>query len=788
MGLFSPKPKREAKPILKKTKKKQHGLQQKGSSSTTSDENFSPKRCVRQTKRTPPPKQKFWKLHEDLSTEMPEYVPPSDGDFPALDSGPVDPFATCSPLPKPISFRKKQTNTFQRLDSIDDTSMQELVEEARASDGYQRSSSRKKNRLPAVKERSGVRKKKTPNQKKKATPKRVLRGTKLLKVKSRDDSTSSSGGNAGYRPPTFSLDIPKTETTPKKTKPQGSSKKEFNSFMQDDIQQSFSDDTFDVRSDRAETGPTIHLTGPSDASVLTNDTALLTQSSDLHSDNGFPTSMGGQNFKQIVFDENFKTIEKVDEKKSDPGTSDFSDFVKAASQLTKTLSKRDIQATPTKTQAPSMSNSVKKKTPLKWPKLDPSRLRDTPSYCTPQRGRTTTTASSSGNLESSDWTESDQFQSGSVAPTSLPSRRTMHPSDKPPIVDENPPTWYGVSTQARHEGGASFSVVSNQSSQLRRKDFHAAIQSKSRSPVAVRSEPRRRLYRQLDGSVGGSSGMSLANASFSEANFSTSNEPVKAPARVNARESIDPFRIGSDQQKIDDNAWNANNMDHFSNLKQKDSKSITEKSSSVDDGLIQSIRMASSRDTSKGVDPETEKRDPSPKAVKISCSDTSLDYNRKIPQSYSPGPQKVPPKAVPTNAILGSMLFRQTLTTASANSSQNNSQQSNKFTLKSTSTNKNDYGPARDDGSNISRSPIPQSVVANSETDTIVSSVTEQASAFYNKNLGGRNNWSKQAQSILQNYNARKSHQHRDVNAKPSYRTYLSANEEEHVNIFRSEA
>jgi hypothetical protein len=103
---------------------------------------------------------------------------------------------------------------------------------------------------------------------------------------------------------------------------------------------------------------------------------------------------------------------------------------------------------------------------------------------------------------------------------------------------------------------------------------------------------------------------------------------------------------------------------------------------------------------------------------------------------------------------------------------------------------------------------VPHSVVAESDSASFVSSVTEEASSFYDKNFSsGRSNghWNKQALNVLNQYNVKKTllqardsnayhHQHlqqygsnhnnsRRHQAEPS----LSRLEEEHVNMFRSE-
>jgi hypothetical protein len=198
------------------------------------------------------------------------------------------------------------------------------------------------------------------------------------------------------------------------------STRQFQSFMHDCIAATFSDDTMDHGGE----GPP--LTIPATNSDTT---------SGLYSESGFPTSHGGHKFRQIVFDQQFQQIENVKVAKSgtspkytllshvlmlivcpyptEPGASDFSDFVQAAAKLTKKLAptaaakisgksakKKIVESpspTPIKTK-PAVRAASPAPRVTAWPKLDETRKRrDTPGYSANNRGTIARNGSTDGS-------------------------------------------------------------------------------------------------------------------------------------------------------------------------------------------------------------------------------------------------------------------------------------------------------------------------------------------------------------------------------------------------------
>lgn len=160
------------------------------------------------------------------------------------------------------------------------------------------------------------------------------------------------------------------------------------------------------------------------------------------------------------------------------------------------------------------------------------------------------------------------------------------------------------------------------------------------------------------------------------------------------------------------------------------------------------------------VDPEPSSPEPSPREVN---SDTQISYWDNGSVAYSVGPQKAPPTG--QNAILASMLFRKTYP--------------GKAPSKSPATNENedheDYDEQLPD--------VPPSIMADETADSIVSSVTEEASSFYQKNF--QSGWKAQAHNVLNNYhNARKVRNHNDSSNRSVESHCLERVEEEHSNMF----
>lgn len=269
----------------------------------------------------------------------------------------------------------------------------------------------------------------------------------------------------------------------------------------------------------------------------------------------------------------------------------------------------------------------------------------------------------------------------------------------------------------------------------------------------------------------------------------------------------------------------------------QDRQGCPQASLSLDEGLKERIQMTPTQSMPRDAQlPPPKRRDPSPMSAQRSTNKTSRVHG----SSQSQGPQKTPPKAVPTNAILGSMLFRQTQTSSTSDqNAQGNggsSQIGESRSKDATQTSFIGENRSRDTSSSMfsrkqssfiaanrsndatgtypTKSPhqdrfgdknttekIPRSVMAaNDETDSIVSSVTEEASSFYKKSFGAKSpSWNQTAQTLLNNYNVRKNHvrtvnnstygarNHHTLVAHTANNGSFSRSEEEHVSVFLSE-
>ena len=238
----------------------------------------------------------------------------------------------------------------------------------------------------------------------------------------------------------------------------------------------------------------------------------------------------------------------------------------------------------------------------------------------------------------------------------------------------------------------------------------------------------------------------------------------------------------------------------------------------MDDGLIASIREATAK-SKRRTDPDTDsrKRDPSPRSVQPSASDDKIEYrwsdrrtSKKPPSTKATATTtsasgSKPAVALPATAILGSMLFRQTLATQcmEANNSSNPSKQQSNFQKPSLKQQKqqqlhaalfdedeDDSGSTEEDEHTFR---IPDAVHAANRDHSVVSSVTEEASSFHDRSSNsGTNKWNhRHIQNMLNQFSGgsakKKTLQARDSNVqqhqlKPS----LSRLEEEHANMFRS--
>lgn len=227
--------------------------------------------------------------------------------------------------------------------------------------------------------------------------------------------------------------------------------------------------------------------------------------------------------------------------------------------------------------------------------------------------------------------------------------------------------------------------------------------------------------------------------------------------------------------------------------------------------LIVAIQKASSKEPR---DPESgaAKPDPSPRGVPQTRSDSELEVKRQkeeIKHPFSDGliqqeikrsaqPDFVSPKRkIPSkqtilseNAILGSMLFRQTEATVPAPAP----------TRAPSGSSKKSKQDVALEGSSRIRFPVPPSISTGTDpAASVVSSVTEDASSFYQKNFQA---WRSQASSALNNYHHLKRHdtEHtgnsqapRSVsswsrntkgNSSIGRTTFLDRVEEEHMRMF----
>jgi len=421
------------------------------------------------------------------------------------------------------------------------------------------------------------------------------------------------------------------------------------------------------------------------------------------------------------------------------------------------------------------------------------------------------------------------------------------------------------------EGSDGFSISSSQSSlpSKNRQVLREAIRAKAKTPLVQRSEPRsekKNVQPQSPGalkSVDTGSMMgdcSVSNETFSK--FPVMNDPFQSSKQNKNEIEEDPFKILDESIPDDDpfattdpfhvaerenTFWDPTD-DRFFQQKSKVSQPIAKQNDaaankgsvkqtvSMDDGLIESIRKAST----KATDPETDsrKRDPSPTTVRPSNSDGNIPYSSieskkedctqptastVEPRPASPeknvtkaGSSTKPSMALPANAILGSMLFRQTLATQFMDSSSaTKKQQQQQLQDENRTLPLENQQQAKESKSQASKSSlysdehssqVPKSVDTNDGDQSIVSSVTQEASSFYERSYGGSSGakWNRQVQNMLNQFNARQALQsrvnsltgHNENSAKQlsqvqtqedSIKPSLSRSEEELVGMFRSE-
>lgn len=627
-------------------------------------------------------------------------------------------------------------------------------------------------------------------------------------------------------------------------------------------------------------------------------------------------------FRQIVFNDSLDKIEQVAVAKSDNGASDFSDFVKAAAQLTKSFSKdfhtkcsatdgnkRSMDRSPAKAKAALAAKNKSKK----WPALKDNKGKDTPSNFSQQQQQCTTSNVSQQknqpvlqtgkSVVSNDEAPFLAPRSASKSVASKESIKSGPDSDaksvsskkdakakfvpissgvKPPepTNDEIPfvapsslpscrmKLYKGLAelsvTETTKDGSDGFTISSTSSSlpSKNRQMLREAIRSKPKTPLEQRSEARsEKKSVQLPPSPGElksvDTGSMMGDCSVSHESFSkfpAIDDPFQS-SEENAKEvEDDPFQIldtripdgdpfVSDPFHVaeQDSTFWVPTDDPFLRQKPKASqptakqnaavanKSKVLQSASMDDGLIASIRKASTKATDPEID--SRKRDPSPTIVRPSNSDGNIPYssikNKKEyrsmrtvePRLASPdinvrkvGSSTKPSMALPANAILGSMLFRQTLATQFMESSSATKKQQHQEKsslpfeeLKQNKGSKRKASKSRHHNEDHSYH-VPHSVDTNDGDQSTVSSVTEEASSFYERShvVSSSAKWNRQVQNMLNQFNTRQNLQarvnsligHNDTSAKQRPQTLeqqdtikpsLSRSEEEHVSMFRSD-
>jgi len=263
-------------------------------------------------------------------------------------------------------------------------------------------------------------------------------------------------------------------------------------------------------------------------------------------------------------------------------------------------------------------------------------------------------------------------------------------------------------------------------------------------------------------------------------------------------EDEDPFGIGFDTRK-DDAEWDVGRAQVFTTAQNH----IKARNDPPSDSLINSIRQAQSREVRVATDAlPTYRPDPSPTNVRQSSSDSVIDYptepSSRVMLSSKRKPREMScleddsfrhdglhqhrtlhdhyhdvrpscsdsmledarvrilatsaskaasqcsshhskaPTGVPANAILASMLFRQTQITATdTDLSLHSKQKSRRNNLKESDSGMSPLGK------------VPPTIDVMERAESVASSVTEEASSFYQKNF---QQWKSRAHSALNNY------------------------------------
>jgi hypothetical protein len=842
MGLFA-KNKPDTQRMLLKSSKSHSmisSLQLKlsrSSSSSYDDDDGGKKKKIIASDDDGTRKKKFWRVLPEImaaDSAADPYIPPS-GILP-LQHAPVDPFAsTSSAVPKNDTTmmldktnhndhsshiiraaKPKKQGTFQRLDSMDDASYENIHQTSDLSKMKQLPTSAAFGKIHVPLKPSSMGKK----HKNRLSKHMVAQKSKGAFTKLNNSSTPSSVGDVfSYRPPTFEPREPEAKSAPE-TK---------NGFLLDVIRYSSSgEEVFDVRSESTNCSSTQNSGSqvtPFDTSGIIHRCHSIGTESDaysesmqsaLYSDSGFPVPMATSTphtFQQILFDESFRKITAISKSDAGSNTATYSDLAKAATQLTMVLSPEPKfhSCGPV---APSQPTIPEQAT------INVSRKM---------------TDSSETSLEENERGKKI-FSQDFVAPTSLPSRQNTKVY-KPMTMNRSTSKNNWKSLPISEDDCDGRSVASNQSSQKSRREYQEAIRSKIRSPTKKKGYSNNRQSTaptsgMNHGTTPFSSPISNANATFSNSVRSSNNhrdgmvreksnrsyynqnhdDPFLKAADFNVaqfptdgkeEDDDDPFQIGVDVVESEDSAWNVNanpfqNLQNSSSNQSKDGSSTSRqqrlygetvaKATSMDDGLIESIRQASLRQstTQRGIDPENEENykygkksnneshgHPSNQMVRPSQSDSAIEYVQSSGYHHNASerqPQlkkKNVTKGVPANAIIGSMLFRQTETYFTDEHSDKKRKSKDIPTKQQLPKKSPRSGGGVDDDYDHNGMKVPRSVHADHAAKSDVSSVTEEASAFYIKNLLHQSSkWNESAQNILNQYNVQKKTLHaRDTNA-----------------------
>ena len=414
--------------------------------------------------------------------------------------------------------------------------------------------------------------------------------------------------------------------------------------------------------------------------VLTNP---KTGQSDMQSTKAREDESQGQEFRQFVFDPTFQKIESVAVERSDPGTTDLSEFISSAAKL---------DMTP--------SSQAKKSETLK----PPSNVKKT-----------------------------------EIRKDFVPNNATDHKS-----IEQSNKT-KRLSGNKRRPGITAEALAKQQEE--------------------MRAGPPRTVLTSSDQSV--ISNVSVANATIIAPSSEVFPEghPFHSFSGTGGDDNdSDPFKIGgwlsaSNEDFAAD--WQTSNSFMEDPFAETERKMASPTKVTTDDALIRSIKKAATRGKATVQNKSVFKPDPTPrgnKSARISAqrfypdeemqqidSDTVVEEEQHQ-QKGCIGPQEKPPKGLPSNAILGSMIFHQAFS---------GGEESKSITWNS----ENIEVQLKDDEQSCdsaSLGEIPVDIIASKGsdvTDITASSISEEASSFYEKSFDG---WKRQANNVLDQWHKSK--------------------------------